>query len=112
METGGGQALRCSSVGAEQGINTWVEGTLVSVDHAVLGVGDCVGVPEDSRPDSVFKKHQHKHNLRHRYELLETLGRGTYGKVKRALEKHTGREVSHSCFVIRFISIIKNQLSG
>uniref|UniRef100_A0A667Z190 non-specific serine/threonine protein kinase n=1 Tax=Myripristis murdjan TaxID=586833 RepID=A0A667Z190_9TELE len=57
-------------------------------------MGDCAGVPEDSRPNSVFKKHQHKHNLRHRYELLETLGRGTYGKVKRALEKHTGMEVA------------------
>lgn len=41
------------------------------------------------------KKHHHKHNLKHRYELLETLGRGTYGKVKKAIERHSGREVSH-----------------
>ncbi|KAL4612762.1 NUAK family SNF1-like kinase 1 [Arapaima gigas] len=47
-----------------------------------LGVG--VGV----------KKHHHKHNLKHRYELLETLGRGTYGKVKKAIERHSGREVA------------------
>lgn len=40
------------------------------------------------------KKHHHKHNLKHRYELLETLGRGTYGKVKKAIERHSGREVS------------------
>ncbi|KAJ8374062.1 hypothetical protein SKAU_G00046420 [Synaphobranchus kaupii] len=40
------------------------------------------------------KKHHHKHNLKHRYELLETLGRGTYGKVKKAIERHSGREVA------------------
>lgn len=27
-----------------------------------------------------------QHNLRHRYEFLETLGKGTYGKVKKARE--------------------------
>ncbi|KAM9467966.1 NUAK family SNF1-like kinase 1 [Clarias gariepinus] len=43
---------------------------------------------------SSVKKHQHKHNLKHRYELLETLGRGTYGKVKKAVERHTGRVVA------------------
>ncbi|KAJ8269795.1 hypothetical protein COCON_G00124020 [Conger conger] len=48
----------------------------------------------DGRRGSGVKKHQHKHNLKHRYELLETLGRGTYGKVKKALERHSGREVA------------------
>ncbi|XP_077405137.1 NUAK family SNF1-like kinase 1 [Vanacampus margaritifer] len=33
------------------------------------------------------KKHQHKHNLKHRYELMETLGKGTYGKVKKAVDR-------------------------
>ncbi|KAG9280615.1 NUAK family SNF1-like kinase 1 [Astyanax mexicanus] len=46
------------------------------------------------RRGSSVKKHHHKHNLKHRYELLETLGRGTYGKVKKAVEKHTGRVVA------------------
>lgn len=32
----------------------------------------------------------HKHNLKHRYELQETLGKGTYGKVKRATERFFG----------------------
>ncbi|XP_061641154.1 NUAK family SNF1-like kinase 2 [Phyllopteryx taeniolatus] len=32
------------------------------------------------------KRHHHKHNLKHRYEFLETLGKGTYGKVKKAKE--------------------------
>lgn len=40
------------------------------------------------------KKHQHKHNLRHRYELMETLGKGTYGKVKKAVERASLRTVS------------------
>jgi len=50
----------------------------------------------DGRRNSGVKKHHHKHNLKHRYELLETLGRGTYGKVKKAIERRSGREVSHS----------------
>lgn len=48
----------------------------------------------DGRRSLGVKKHHHKHNLKHRYELLETLGRGTYGKVKKAIERHSGREVS------------------
>uniref|UniRef100_A0A4W5MTK1 Protein kinase domain-containing protein n=1 Tax=Hucho hucho TaxID=62062 RepID=A0A4W5MTK1_9TELE len=40
------------------------------------------------------KKHHHKHNLKHRYELLETLGKGTYGKVKKAIERQSGKVVS------------------
>lgn len=48
----------------------------------------------ESQRSSGVKKHHHKHNLKHRYELLETLGRGTYGKVKKAVERHTGRVVS------------------
>uniref|UniRef100_A0A670IVT4 non-specific serine/threonine protein kinase n=1 Tax=Podarcis muralis TaxID=64176 RepID=A0A670IVT4_PODMU len=40
------------------------------------------------------KRHHHKHNLKHRYELQETLGKGTYGKVKRAIERFSGRVVA------------------
>ncbi|CAH2221028.1 NUAK family SNF1-like kinase 2 [Pelobates cultripes] len=39
------------------------------------------------------KRHLHKHNLKHRYEFLETLGKGTYGRVKRARDNQ-GREVA------------------
>ena len=39
------------------------------------------------------KRHHHKHNIKHRYEFLETLGKGTYGKVKKAKER-SGRMVS------------------
>ncbi|XP_026094383.1 NUAK family SNF1-like kinase 1 [Carassius auratus] len=52
------------------------------------------GPCEVKRSNSGVKKHHHKHNLKHRYELLETLGRGTYGKVKKAIERHSGREVA------------------
>ncbi|XP_059402089.1 NUAK family SNF1-like kinase 1 [Carassius carassius] len=52
------------------------------------------GPCEVKRSSSGVKKHHHKHNLKHRYELLETLGRGTYGKVKKAIERHSGREVA------------------
>ncbi|XP_068181099.1 NUAK family SNF1-like kinase 1 isoform X2 [Antennarius striatus] len=40
------------------------------------------------------KKHQHKHNLKHRYEVMATLGKGTYGKVKKAVEKASLRTVA------------------
>ncbi|KAG7523031.1 NUAK family SNF1-like kinase 1 [Solea senegalensis] len=53
-----------------------------------------VSAGSDGRRNSGVKKHHHKHNLKHRYELLETLGRGTYGKVKKAIERHSGREVA------------------
>ncbi|XP_062320547.1 NUAK family SNF1-like kinase 2 [Osmerus eperlanus] len=39
------------------------------------------------------KRHHHKHNLKHRYEFMETLGKGTYGKVKKAIER-SGRMVA------------------
>lgn len=43
------------------------------------------------------KRHHHKHNLKHRYEFLETLGKGTYGKVKKAKER-SGKLVSMVLF--------------
>uniref|UniRef100_A0A3B3ZU85 non-specific serine/threonine protein kinase n=1 Tax=Periophthalmus magnuspinnatus TaxID=409849 RepID=A0A3B3ZU85_9GOBI len=53
----------------------------------------CKTGTSEARRNSGVKKHHHKHNLKHRYELLETLGRGTYGKVKKAIERHSGRVV-------------------
>ena len=38
--------------------------------------------------------HSHRHNLKNRFELLKTLGQGTYGKVKLAVEKANGKQVS------------------
>ncbi|XP_072305912.1 NUAK family SNF1-like kinase 1 [Eucyclogobius newberryi] len=51
------------------------------------------GSPAPAAPSEV-KKHQHKHNLKHRYEVMETLGRGAYGKVKKAMERATLRTVA------------------
>lgn len=39
--------------------------------------------------------HSHRHNLRNRFELVKTLGEGTYGKVKLAVEKATNEKVVH-----------------
>lgn len=44
---------------------------------------------------SGVKKHHHKHSLKRRYEVLETLGKGTYGKVKRAVARQCGKTVSN-----------------
>ncbi|XP_056445300.1 NUAK family SNF1-like kinase 1 [Gadus chalcogrammus] len=78
--------------------------TWTDLDHPLPvdypGLDDCSSatLEEGGRWSSVggsgVKKHNHKHNLKHRYELLETLGRGTYGKVKKAIERHTGRVVA------------------
>lgn len=37
--------------------------------------------------------HGYKHNLKNRFELIKTLGEGTYGKVKLAVERSTGEQV-------------------
>lgn len=55
---------------------------------AALGLhagGQCAS-PAPAKRQAV-KRHHHKHNLKHRYEFLETLGKGTYGKVKKAVER-------------------------
>ncbi|XP_066527968.1 NUAK family SNF1-like kinase 1 [Hoplias malabaricus] len=43
---------------------------------------------------SGVKTHQHKHSLKRRFEVLETLGKGTYGKVKKAVERQSGKTVA------------------
>ncbi|XP_072328865.1 NUAK family SNF1-like kinase 1 isoform X1 [Scyliorhinus torazame] len=48
----------------------------------------------DNKLCRAVKKHQHKHNLKHRYQILQTLGSGAYGKVKKAQETATGRTVA------------------
>ncbi|XP_037352325.1 LOW QUALITY PROTEIN: NUAK family SNF1-like kinase 2 [Talpa occidentalis] len=59
---------------------------------APLGDG-LIKSPKPLMKKQAVKRHHHKHNLRHRYEFLETLGKGTYGKVKKAREK-SGRLVA------------------
>ncbi|XP_016421948.1 NUAK family SNF1-like kinase 1, partial [Sinocyclocheilus rhinocerous] len=52
---------------------------------------DCTHTPEER---AEVKKHQHKHSLKRRFQVLETLGRGAYGKVKRAVERRCGKTVA------------------
>ena len=39
-----------------------------------------------------MKRHR-RHNLKERFEILKTLGQGTYGKVKLSVEKESGIQV-------------------
>ncbi|KAM6114520.1 NUAK family SNF1-like kinase 2 [Phoenicopterus ruber ruber] len=57
---------------------------------AALAASLAEGLIKSPRPlmkKQAVKRHHHKHNLKHRYEFLETLGKGTYGKVKKARER-------------------------
>ncbi|XP_023681627.1 NUAK family SNF1-like kinase 1 isoform X1 [Paramormyrops kingsleyae] len=77
-----------------------LQGIALSGDCASSASGDTArqmdkkGSCQPARPPEEVKKHQHKHNLKHRYELLETLGKGTYGKVKKAIERRSGKTVA------------------
>ncbi|XP_064632458.1 NUAK family SNF1-like kinase 1 [Lineus longissimus] len=44
--------------------------------------------------EPVVKHHHHKHNLKHRFEIVKTLGEGTYGKVKLAVDRTNGEMVA------------------
>lgn len=57
-------------------------------------VAGATAAPVEPKKPHGVKRHHHKHNLKHRYELQETLGKGTYGKVKRATERFSGRVVA------------------
>lgn len=63
------------------------------MERAAVGFGGTSlveGFIKSPRPlmkKQAVKRHHHKHNLKHRYEFLETLGKGTYGKVKKARER-------------------------
>ncbi|XP_055975068.1 NUAK family SNF1-like kinase 2 [Sorex fumeus] len=59
----------------------------------VSGPAGLIKSPKPLMKKQAVKRHHHKHNLRHRYEFLETLGKGTYGKVKKARES-SGRLVA------------------
>uniref|UniRef100_UPI003AB0A125 NUAK family SNF1-like kinase 1 n=1 Tax=Centroberyx gerrardi TaxID=166262 RepID=UPI003AB0A125 len=55
---------------------------------------DAAGPAPTTTAPMEVKKHQHKHNLKHRYEVMETLGKGTYGKVKKAVERTSLKTVA------------------
>lgn len=51
--------------------------------------------------------YSHRHNLKSRFELLKTLGEGSYGKVKLAKEKTTGELVGDSIFIKSYHNLFK-----
>lgn len=59
-----------------------------------------------TRKESCPVIHSHRHNLKNRFELLKTLGQGTYGKVKLAVEKATGKQVSINFLGFFFFTIL------
>ncbi|XP_029989219.1 NUAK family SNF1-like kinase 2 [Sphaeramia orbicularis] len=63
----------------------------ISPDENAPGAGKTASQAPGKK--QAVKRHHHKHNLKHRYEFLETLGKGTYGKVKKAKER-SGRLVA------------------
>lgn len=44
--------------------------------------------------------HGHRHNLKNRFELKRSLGEGTYGKVKLAVERSSGQQVIWKCLCV------------
>ena len=62
-------------------------------------------VSKMSRPAVV--RHHHRHNLTNRFQLIKTLGQGTYGKVKLAVERSTDIKVGHTyiCHLIQCLHI-------
>ena len=76
-------------------------GVNTAVDSCSL---ELVGQWSDSdmlKAESEFTMIQRRghRNLKQRFELVKTLGQGTYGKVKLAIEKKTGRQVRIIIFV-------------
>lgn len=69
---------------------------------------ECDGAPGDPgvapAKRQAVKRHHHKHNLKHRYEFLQTLGKGTYGRVKKAMDR-SGRTVRETFNIINDIII-------
>ncbi|XP_071376820.1 NUAK family SNF1-like kinase 2 [Centroberyx affinis] len=65
------------------------------IGEVLPGENGHLGKPASQVPakKQAVKRHHHKHNLKHRYDFLETLGKGTYGKVKKAKER-SGRLVA------------------
>jgi len=43
--------------------------------------------------DVMQRTSKHRYNLKTRFEIVRSLGSGTYGKVKLALDKKTGQKV-------------------
>jgi len=93
-ETGDGSEVRCLLLSGStccshpSGTDDLMQKTTTTTSSTTTTTTTSTTNPE------VVKKHQHKHNLKHRYEVMETLGKGTYGTVKKAVERSTRNIVS------------------
>lgn len=76
---------------ARESADTSPGGACAATDPGAGGAGEGSG---PSRGGGKPLIHPHRHNLKNRFELIRTLGEGTYGKVKLALEKSTGEQVA------------------
>ena len=65
--------------------------TVASMDLMLQGE---LMLPGRKSPNGPLIVHGHRHNLKNRLELIRTLGEGTYGKVKLAVERSTCEQVS------------------
>lgn len=48
--------------------------------------------------DTISRSINQRETLHSRFDFIKVLGKGTYGKVKLANDKRTGKQVSHSFF--------------
>ncbi|XP_063303225.1 NUAK family SNF1-like kinase 1 [Pelobates fuscus] len=92
LETGPDGDRRLGDVQLEGETEIMVEQMQLSPSQAISD--EAAATPDLLTKQHGVKRHHHKHNLKHRYELQETLGKGTYGKVKRAIERFSGRVVA------------------
>ncbi|KAH3892651.1 hypothetical protein DPMN_016774 [Dreissena polymorpha] len=67
--------------------------TVASMDLMLQGE---LMLPGRKSPNGPLIVHGHRHNLKNRFELIRTLGEGTYGKVKLAVERSTCEQGSNS----------------
>ncbi|KAH3892563.1 NUAK family SNF1-like kinase 1 [Dreissena polymorpha] len=65
--------------------------TVASMDLMLQGE---LMLPGRKSPNGPLIVHGHRHNLKNRFELIRTLGEGTYGKVKLAVERSTCEQVA------------------
>lgn len=91
--------LQMKGILSEVHLMSWLDVCSDQVNMEATRFERCVseGHPTDRKSPSpgkrhAVKRHHHKHNLKHRYDFLETLGKGTYGKVKKAVDR-TGNMV-------------------
>ncbi|KAF0313001.1 NUAK family SNF1-like kinase 2 [Amphibalanus amphitrite] len=60
----------------------------------VVSEGQISNIMGGMQGNAGIRLNNHKHKLRHRFDIVKKLGQGTYGKVQLAINKETGQDVS------------------